>query len=102
MQEYWIYLVLFFVGALICDVCNNIVYVYKIDENLDSVFNHVVYGFHFMGLMMSFIGLMRAYFVAVRRLGWKSDGAKVDLSYFVAVKVQLVRVLRKVKHGMEL
>jgi hypothetical protein len=55
-----------------------------------------------MGLMMSFIGLMEAYFVAVKWLGWKSDGAKVDLSYFVVVKVQLMRILRKIKHAIKL
>jgi hypothetical protein len=103
MQEYWTYLVLFFVGALICDVCHNIVYVYKFfGENYDSIPCRIVYGFHFLGLMMGFIGLMEAYFVAVKWLGWKSDGAKVDLSYFVAVKVQLMRILGKVKHAMKL
>lgn len=90
------YLVLFIFGALLCDICHNIIYVYRIDENLDSIFNRVVYGFHFMGLMMGFIGLMETYFVAVKQLGWKSDGAKIDLSYLTALKLQIMRVLRKI------
>jgi len=98
MQEYWVYLILFFVGALLCDICHNIVYVYKIDENLDSIFNRVVYGFHFMGLMMGFMGLMETYFVAVKRLGWKMDGAKVDLSGFKALKREIIHALKKLIH----
>ena len=82
---------------MLCDICHNIVYVYRIDENLDSIFNRVVYGFHFMGLMMGFMGLMETYFVAVEKLGWKNDGAKVDLSYFIALKVEIIRVLKKLK-----
>jgi hypothetical protein len=49
-----------------------------------------------MGLMMGFIGLMETYFVAVKQLGWKSDGAKIDLSYLTALKLQIMRVLRKI------
>jgi len=91
------YLVLFIFGALLCDICHNIVYVYRIDENLDSIFNRVVYGFHFMGLMMAFMGLMETYFVAVKRLGWKNDGAKVDLSGFKALKREIIHALKKLK-----
>jgi len=94
LQEYWIYFILFFVGALTCDICYNLIYVYRIDKNLDSVFlNHVLFGFHYMGLMMSFIGLMEAYFVAIKKLGWKNNGAKVELSYFKALKRELKKIV---------
>jgi hypothetical protein len=50
-----------------------------------------------MGLMMGFMGLMETYFVAVEKLGWKNDGAKVDLSYFTALKCEIIHILKKFK-----
>jgi hypothetical protein len=53
-----------------------------------------------MGLMMGFMGLMETYFVAVEKLGWKNDGAKVDLSGFKALKREVIHALKKLKDGV--
>lgn len=79
---------MFIVGAYMCDLCFNIVYVYRIDKNIDSFFNRVVNGLHYMFLMVSFIGLMETYFVVAEQLG---------LKYWIAWTDEIRRVLKKVK-----
>jgi hypothetical protein len=98
MQQAWIYLVLFFAGAIICDACFNIIYMFNFFGNdYDSISCRIVYGFHFMALVMCFMGLMEAYLLAVENLGWKIHGAKVDLSYFTALKKEFIHALKKLK-----
>jgi len=91
---------MFIAGILLCDIFFNIQYVYegnklalRIDKNEDSLFNRIVYGFQFLGFTMSIIGVFRLMnFLKLY----------IDFSYFIAVKVEFMRIFRKVKAKMKL
>lgn len=100
-MEVWTYLFLFGVGFLICEVSFNILYEYKLgaiylkDQNPDSIFNRVFYGLHFMGLTMAIMGMFRLYESVIKKMDWKTHGAKIDLSLFIESKKVMVFMYRK-------
>lgn len=75
VSEHLQYLILFTVGISMFKVTGDILYVAQVDENIDSLFNRVVYGFHFLGLTMGFIGGINLYysFVPYKSWSWKDD-----------------------------
>jgi hypothetical protein len=88
MQECWVYLVLFFVGALLCDISFNIVYIWKVWEDIDCIPNQIFFRLHIISLGISMIGLVRMYFYGRKLVG---------LKYWIAWKEEITNLLKKVK-----
>ena len=87
-----------FVGAMLAEVCFDLTYVHTVfGSDLDNIPNRVLYGFHFLGLALAIMGMFDMIKLVEKQGGYKIDGAKVDLSYFLALKREILRVLQKFK-----
>jgi len=103
MNYLWEYLILFFVGAMLCDFSFDCIYIYKFfGDDLNNIPNRVFYVFHFMGLAMAIMMMFRLYESVTKEMGWKPCGVKVDFSYFRALKMQILHVLTKLKGFIQL
>jgi len=99
MNNNWHGLIFLFVGAMIAEVCFDLTYVHGVfGSDLDSIPNRIIYGFHFMGLAMAIMGMFDMVKMVKKQGGYAhSTHAKVDLSYFIALKREVLHVLKKVK-----
>jgi len=96
-------LALLIFGYILSWVCFDTIYIYKVfGEDLDNIPNRVLNGLQFMGITMSIMGMFTAYDLGMKRLSWKLDGVKADLSYFRAFKTEFCSVLKKLKDLMKL
>jgi len=97
MNSKWHCLILLFVGAMIAEVCFDITYVYTIFGDLNNIPNRVFYGLHFWGLAMAIMGMFDMIKLVQKQGGYKNPRSKVDLSYFIALKIECQRVPKKLK-----
>ena len=97
MNNNWHCLILMFVGAMLAEVCFDLTYVHPVfGSDLDNIPNRVLYGFHFLGLAMAIMGMFDMIKLVKKQGGYKTP-VPVDLSYFLALKREILRVLKKVK-----
>lgn len=99
MQNYSC-LIFLFVGAILAEVCFDITYVHTIfGSDLDNIPNRISYGFHLLGLTLAIMGMFDMIKLMQKQEAYKNPSAcaKVDLSYFIALKKEILHVLEKLK-----
>lgn len=93
----WPCLIFLFVGAMLAEVCFNLTYGHAIfGSELENIPNRILYGLHFLGLALAIMEMFDMIKLVKKQGGYKR-GVQADLSYFLALKTQILRVLKKLK-----
>ena len=101
MNEKWQCLILMFVGAMLAEVCFNITYIYAFfGADLENIPNRIVSGLHLLGVVLAIMGMFDMVKTVEKQGGYKPR-VQVDVSYFTALKREILHVLKKLKDVMK-